>query len=363
MPGADSSPSPHLLDSDIALYRIKEVPVLLHCRDREIRSRLDAFMKGHGPAVDGAGAPGAEMMANAISFEILRAEPGRNVLADGIHFEAMNKQFSFNQLDCYLAQGRHYFTDGASLGITDPAGGSAHIVVAPSTLNLHRFFTHTFFCIMLAEMLRSRGLYHLHASAVAESGTGILLVGDTGSGKSTLALNLVRSGFGYLSDDAVLLDRADGPVKVYPFPGEFHIDPRLVEFFPELALGLEPEPYAGGDKRIFDPSAVYPCRALKSAIPKAIIFPCRVDGASTLRELSPREALGRLIRSSLLVMLNRDLARNHLDVLKQLADQCRSLELESGPDLLQAGHGLAGMLESAGIFSREETGWGPKEND
>ena len=56
------------------------------------------------------------------------------------------------------------------------------------------------------KLLRTLGVFSLHAaSVVSTSGVGLLIVGAPGSGKSTLALGLLRRGWGYLSDDAVLL--------------------------------------------------------------------------------------------------------------------------------------------------------------
>lgn len=51
------------------------------------------------------------------------------------------------------------------------------------------------------------GSFVLHAGAVELDGRGVLLVGESQAGKSTAAVGLGREGFGYLSDDVVVLDR------------------------------------------------------------------------------------------------------------------------------------------------------------
>jgi hypothetical protein len=60
--------------------------------------------------------------------------------------------------------------------------------------------------------LRRYGLFDLHSGGVVEpgSGKGVLIIGPSGSGKSTLALQLVKSGWSYLSDDELLLSLVDG---------------------------------------------------------------------------------------------------------------------------------------------------------
>ncbi|MEZ5732446.1 MAG: HPr kinase/phosphatase C-terminal domain-containing protein [Paracoccaceae bacterium] len=53
---------------------------------------------------------------------------------------------------------------------------------------------------------------HLHATTVAWSGRGVLLMGPSGSGKSGLALQLMAWGCDLVSDDGTVLSRRDGAV-------------------------------------------------------------------------------------------------------------------------------------------------------
>ncbi len=55
-----------------------------------------------------------------------------------------------------------------------------------------------------------------HSAALSRNGRGVLLPGASGSGKTTLAAALVRAGFGYLSDEAALVDPSSGRVYAYP---------------------------------------------------------------------------------------------------------------------------------------------------
>jgi hypothetical protein len=57
----------------------------------------------------------------------------------------------------------------------------------------------------------------LHAGAVAAGKKGILLPGKSGSGKSSLTAWLVGEGFGYLTDELVLL-ATDGPILPFTRP-------------------------------------------------------------------------------------------------------------------------------------------------
>jgi hypothetical protein len=58
----------------------------------------------------------------------------------------------------------------------------------------------------------------LHAGAVASARGAILLPGFSGAGKSTITALLTRAGFGYLTDEAVVIGSPHGMLDPYPKP-------------------------------------------------------------------------------------------------------------------------------------------------
>ncbi len=75
------------------------------------------------------------------------------------------------------------------------------LVIPTVTWNLNRR------CIArMVAGAESDGSFLVHAGAVELEGRGVLLVGESGVGKSTASVGLGRLGFGYLSDDVVLLE-------------------------------------------------------------------------------------------------------------------------------------------------------------
>ena len=85
------------------------------------------------------------------------------------------------------------------------------------------------------EAMRQTGDYFIvHAGAVVSpGGEGLVLPSDSGGGKSTLVAALVRTGFGYLSDEAAAFD----PVtrRLHPFPKALTLKRGAFELFRDLA--------------------------------------------------------------------------------------------------------------------------------
>ena len=69
--------------------------------------------------------------------------------------------------------------------------------------------------LILAIKLQSKGLAFCHATTVAKGDDAYLLFGFSGTGKSVLANEMVRAGYGYMSEDFTIVDR-EGRVYCYP---------------------------------------------------------------------------------------------------------------------------------------------------
>ena len=260
----------------------------------------------------------------------------RNVLGQ-MAYEKFGKKplFRYNNLICCKKKKNYFFTDKKSLVFFNPDGGIVKGNISEDTLKNSRVFSHIFFYIILAEMLRYSGLYYLHSSCVEKDGASILFPGNAGIGKSTISIAFVRMGFSYLSDDSILLKRIKKGVIAHPIPGDFHIDPAISERYSELSEIKKAFKYGKGPKRSFDPVIFYPDSFVLRSKPNIIIFPEIVrEARSVLMPLSSLQCLGRLIPSSLLVMMDKRIAKEHLETLKILSTQCRAFQLLSGKDMI-----------------------------
>jgi hypothetical protein len=118
-----------------------------------------------------------------------------------------------------------YLTEGTSLLHLQPGAGQGTARLVPAFVQQPQLLRQHFWAVGLLKLLRPLGLYGLHAAGiVAHPDRGMLLVGGSGSGKSTLTIGLVRQGWGYLSDDALLLRQQPEGVEALAFRQPFSVD-------------------------------------------------------------------------------------------------------------------------------------------
>jgi hypothetical protein len=170
--------------------------------------------------------------------------------------------------------------------------------------------------------LRRYGLFDLHSGGVVEpeSGKGVLIIGPSGSGKSTLALQLVQSGWSYLSDDELLLSFVDGEVEARGFRSFFAVstDDRL--------------------KQCFEPEIVLGSKRIDHAFPRLLLFISRNgDSRSQMHKLTQAETMTRLLRACPWATYDRSIAGANLELLSTLARQASGFDLSAGRDLLEPG--------------------------
>jgi hypothetical protein len=188
--------------------------------------------------------------------------------------------------------------------------------------------------------LRRWGLFDFHAAGVVcpANENGVLIVGRSGSGKSTLTLQLVKSGWRYLSDDELLLGVTGAEVEARGFRKFFAISETTAAACG--ANSLHPADAAETNPNLkicFDPSTLFPFTRTESIAPRWMLF-TEITGGSESRfsELTQTEAMIRLIRACPWATYDRAIAGSNLNVLSLLARQARAFDLKAGSDLLES---------------------------
>lgn len=226
-----------------------------------------------------------------------------------------------------------YIELGAGLrALCEPGRGRARLVSLGGEEDDLWTLSHPLFTLPFVELLKRRGLYHVHAAGLSWHGRGLVLPGTSGSGKSTLAVALARAGFGFLGDDALFLAKRPGGVRILAFPDEVDLTDQTVAFFPELAPLLDSPPRSGWRKRQIRAEETYGAEVVWECEPALLVFP-RVAGReeSELIPIGEDEALFELAPNVLLTEPASSQA--HLDALAELAMASRCYRLQTGRNL------------------------------
>jgi hypothetical protein len=173
--------------------------------------------------------------------------------------------------------------------------------------------------------MAARGVWLVHAGAVATPGGAVLIGGDNGAGKSTTSLACYEAGLSFLSDDyvAVALD-----------------PPRAHSVFCSAKLAWDHPAGVGrslhpvNDRKRGDEKALFLLhdRVLATAPISAIVAPrVQVGEPSALRPISPARALLSLAPSSVLQLAGG--GEERLGALRSLCQQVPAYELVLGDDV------------------------------
>ena len=199
--------------------------------------------------------------------------------------------------------------------------------------------------LTLIWLLRERGRYALHASAVARGGRALLIAGESGSGKSSTALSLIHTGWDWLADDVVLLEPAEVP-RLHGLAHGFAFHPALAERLP----GLVGEALA--EKQFAKIGGLFPTSRSDPSHPAALLFP-QVTGAATSRmeRLSSAEALGALLAASggILTAGAQTQAQAQMVALRDLVSAVPGHRLHAGRDIFGNGKALEMLLCKHGV--------------
>jgi hypothetical protein len=169
----------------------------------------------------------------------------------------------------------------------------------------------------------------IHAGAVVSpTGEGILLPGPSGSGKTSLVAELVRTGFGYLSDEAAGIDAES--LRVLPYPKALSIKQGMFRRFSELDEHSRAWRMSGR-MWLVDPDSLREDSVAGPSTAAFVIFPTHRIGART--RVSPLSAAESVIALHENIANRSIFGPRVLPLLGDLAKNAASYRLETGdPD-------------------------------
>jgi len=244
-----------------------------------------------------------------------------------------------------VAEGGRCFTDGSVyhiahddslVSIDGHARATVKVWLGASVLSgaalARLFFT------AAAAAVRRCALYELHAGCVVEptSSKGVVFVGPSGSGKSTLTAQLTAAGWGYLSDDSLLLCQRHERPEVYALRRVFAVTEQAINAggLLEVENGLGQSMTLDPAKRRFDPFEAFPHQFVESCAPSVVVFPIVEHVTeSTSERLTQPEAMAALIRLCPWASYDRVAAHGYLAALSAVARSCAAHRLQLGVDV------------------------------
>jgi len=183
--------------------------------------------------------------------------------------------------------------------------------------------------LLLARL--ERALVHA-AAIVAPDGHAWLLAGDARSGKSTTCATLAAAGWGYVSDDQVVLAAREDGVEVEGWLRPFHLD--------RNGEGGEPT----GERREVTPAELGLAGWRRTAPLAGVILPIvAAREATVLTPVAAAEALAALVRQSPWLLACRDAAPAVLALLGRAVER-GAFSLRLGRDTYRDPAQLAACL-------------------
>jgi len=249
----------------------------------------------------------------------------------------------------YATKDRLYLQHARSVAEIAPHTRKVWATVDLSLSAEQRQLVTSYFTIYgLALLLQYDHWYVLHAAGLSKADRRFLIAARSDNGKSTLAYALVREGWNYLSDDAVLLHLRNQTVKAFSYRKEFALDSVASQHFPELAGREWPPMLSDENKWRINVDEVYPNQALEVFAPNRLLFPSLTQREeSTVVPIATKRALGKLIDQSIILLsLRPENAQEHLHTLRRLLTQTQSYRLEIGRDVLEEPKRFAAFMEA-----------------
>ncbi len=186
----------------------------------------------------------------------------------------------------------------------------------------------------MTELLKRRGVFTFHATALEYNGNGVLIPGFSGRGKTTSFLSLLRSGYRYLSDDHPFFRVTDTGVELLPYPLKINVTNQTISFFPELRDAPSAVIHPGIPKSYFYAEDLYPGPLGQPCPPRIILFPSVIDAPHSCLEPLPKPLALEMILPHSLLVYEPEIARQEFKALARLVQQTDCYRLHFGRDVM-----------------------------
>jgi hypothetical protein len=159
----------------------------------------------------------------------------------------------------------------------------------------------------------------LHAAAIEINDFAVAFLGVSGQGKSTLAASFATSGFRFLTDDGLQLEKDEGGYLIKPSHPSIRLwDDSREAVMPEKARAAPPVDYTPKSRLLADDEVAH-CNEIRAL--KAMYFLGEGNtNTDSIEPVSGRDAMVELVRHSFLLDIEeREMLMHHFGQLTELA--------------------------------------------
>jgi len=227
-----------------------------------------------------------------------------------------------------------------AIAVIQDGAKEAQVKLSPQAVSISEVCIQTFFMTVLVFLMRRAGWHHLHgATAVDPKGRGWLIAGNARAGKSTTTALLASRGWPVGTDDTAFLVDEAGRVSVKAYHG-----PIALRKGGYTLLGRK----VGKLQERRQKMAMWPeelgATWLPSVQPDILLFTTVGDRVSSAEPIAAKDSLTELVRWSAWVVLEPELAQEHLDLLTRLAKQAQGYRVTLGRDLFEDPNKLTELI-------------------
>ena len=246
-----------------------------------------------------------------------------------------------NDGTCFTDHKTYYARFGESLVIFGPGSTDEVNLWVDQQYDFASTVTVQLLSHALSPALRRCGVFEIHSGAVIPVGheDAIMIAGPSGSGKSTLTSKLAQCGWGYVSDDIVLLRDIEQRLEISAFRRFFALTGKTI-----AAAGL-PQKQSSSSvlaKVRVQPEEHFEHAPVERATPASILFPTIThDERTRIVSLTSAEAMSRLLRLCPWSSFDHPTSKEHLRMLGKLANTTNAFDLFAGQDVLEHPHRAA----------------------
>ena len=186
-------------------------------------------------------------------------------------------------------------------------------------------------------------IFSLHAAAAVCGGRSIIFPAMKEEGKTTLMLNLLKSGFSFVSEDTLFYFKRNRKILLLAFPRQINIYNDVVKFFPEFKFRFKKKINASRYKVRFPVNKIFKdLDVVRQVRPDYVMIPeLRLKNKSTcLIPISKKETYLKIFPQGLKAF-NRELAELQLNLIEEMINNTKNFiirignDLESIPDIIR----------------------------